>query len=385
MNKLHALTALSLGILASSSGVLQVQAAQYNFFVDFSTKEVANYSAYRQTFNEDTDNLNLEVNFNFSGTYRFDSCPTVFTQNVRYIVFARINGTGAFTTVVVEELPDFLCNTSFSFYDATMTSTLPSSFLDQVVDDDTNFIQFATQILFIGSASSNGRTLFLEDYTVWFDLTYDFGTTYLFNYFLSDQAYGGRTPTGSWTFNLPQTSYLSYVYTTAGNDQYYIRNTNQSNIGLVRKKYAIDYNNEFFRGQSVGAGFFTDHFGPNPDQVVLSLTTSLIRYDYNYFYLNVSNVAQPIVNVPQFNFTYQNCSGGFLDINVGCFVNNALAYLTNDAPIISDATQLVNAGIGFVGQTFGVIGSFSTNNMFGYLVLGGFGFIVIKSLFKNDK
>jgi hypothetical protein len=91
------------------------------------------------------------------------------------------------------------------------------------------------------------------------------------------------------------------------------------------------------------------------------------------------------VTVPQFNFTYEVCSGGFLDINVGCFVNNALAYLTNDAPIISDATQLINAGISFVGQTFGVIGSFTTNNMFGYLVLGGFGFIVIKSLFKNDK
>jgi hypothetical protein len=107
--------------------------------------------------------------------------------------------------------------------------------------------------------------------------------------------------------------------------------------------------------------------------------------NYNYYYLNSANLAQAIVNVPQISFTSQTCSGGFLDINVGCYVNNALAYLTNTAPVISDLTTIVNTGIEFAGQTFGVIGNFTTSNMFGYLILGGFGFIVVKWLFKDDK
>jgi hypothetical protein len=386
MNKVHALTALSLGILASSSGVLQVQAATYNFFVDFSTKEVADYTAYRQTFNDDTYNLNLNYNFEFFGEYSFDSCPTAFTMNMDWRLFVRIDS-GATILINSVLLPDFPCTTIPTYYETNIEGSLSSSYLDSLVDDDAKFLTFSPVMIFRQQAATNGRTLYLNNYSFYFDLTYDFGTTYLFNYFLSDQGYLGRTPFGSWTFNIPSISYLNYVYTTAGNDFYYIRNTNTSSIGTTRKKYAVDYNAEFFRGQSVGAGFFVDMLGGSTDQLVLAGSGSdpSLTHAFRYYYLNVSNLAQPIVNVPLINFTTQSCSGGFLDINVGCFINNALAYLTNTAPIISDATQLINAGISFAGQTFGVIGAFTTNNMFGYLVLGGFGFIVIKSLFKNDK
>jgi hypothetical protein len=36
------------------------------------------------------------------------------------------------------------------------------------------------------------------------------------------------------------------------------------------------------------------------------------------------------------------------------------------------------------GQTFGIIGSFTQNNMFGVLILAGFGFIAVRWLIKND-
>jgi len=385
MNKIHALTALALGILASSSGKLQVQAATYNFFVDFSTKEVSDFTAFNKTFNGDTINLNSRINFIWTGSYRFDSCPTAFIQNANWAYQLRLNGTGSVLATETFALPDLPCTTTNTSYFSNHTSVnLPSTILDALVDDDANFIAIETIIILPGQSSSQGRTLSLLGYRFDFDISYDFGTTYLFNKFLSDQQFVSRVALGgTWTFASTRSVNLKYVYTTAGNDEYYINNSNVSNIGTTRKKYAVDFNNEFFRGESIGAQLSVGYTGT--DQVVLFSGTSLLAHNYNYYFLNAANLSQPIVTVPQFNFTYEVCSGGFLDINVGCFVNNALAYLTNDAPIISDATQLINAGISFVGQTFGVIGSFTTNNMFGYLVLGGFGFIVIKSLFKNDK
>lgn len=386
MNKVHAIVALSLGILASSSGVLQVQAATYNFFVDFSTKEVADFTAYRQTFNEDTYNLDNYIVFSFQGTYRYDSCPTAFTQNITWNLIARKNATGAFNNVAQATLPDFVCTTTNTPYLVNLTYVLSPTLLESLVNDDADFIEFIPEIRIANSVATNGRTLFLLGYQFYFELAYDFNTTYLFNYFLSDTKYNGRAQSGAtWTFAGTQQNFLNYVFTTAGADSYYIYNSPSSNIGLTRKKYAIDYNAEFFRGGNVGAAFRTAITGTDTALFTSSTGNAVLNHFYHYYYLNVSNIAQPIVNVPLINFTTQSCSGGFLDINVGCFINNALAYLTNTAPIISDATALINAGINFAGQTFGIIGAFTTNNMFGYLVLGGFGFIVIKSVFKNDK
>jgi hypothetical protein len=384
MKKLKVLTALAMGIMASTSGVVQVKAATYNFFVDFSTKEVANYSEYRQTFNEDTSNLNLEINFNFFGLYSFDSCPTTFTVNNQWFLYARANGTGSFTEIAATNLPDFVCTTTETEYEVSLVRDLNSSWLDLIVDDDTSFIQFESAMVLVHSAATNGRQLRLRLYSFYFDISYDFGTTYLFNYFLSDQAFVSRSTQNTWTFNQPQKIYLNYVYTTAGNDSYYIRNTNLSTIGTTRKKYAVDSNQEFFRGQSVGAGFFTDYFGATPDTVTLGSTgQSGILQRYNYHYLNVSNVAQQIVDAPIFEFEEEDC-GSFLALNVGCFINNAFAYITNDAPIVSDAFTLLNAGIEMAAQTFGIIGEFADDNVFGVLILAGFGFIAVKWFLKND-
>ena len=385
MKHLKILTALTLGIMASSSGMIQVGATTYNYFVDFSTKEVANYNDYRQTFNEDTYNLTLDTKFSWIGNYRFDSCPTAFTTNVQYALYGRANGAGAFTFFGITDLPNFTCTTIATNYFAEFSIDLNSAFLDLVVNDDVNYIQFFPHLIMLESAAMSGRTLTLSGYSFYFDLNYNFNTTYLFNYFLSDQNYLDRQAIGSWTFTATQKNYLVYVYTTAGNDQYYIYNSpSGAGIGNTRKKYAIDYNQEFFRGQSVGAGFRSSMTGS--DSVIFDgVGQSYVAHRYNYYYLNLSNVAQAIVTAPLINFTEENCSGGFLDINVGCYVNNAIAYLVNDAPVISDAFTLLNTGIELAAQTFGIIGAFSDDNVFGYLILVGFGFIAVKWFLKNDE
>jgi hypothetical protein len=383
MKRIKLLTALALGVVASSSGVLQVNAAIYNFSVDFSTKEVANFNDYKQSFNNDTYNLTLNTKFTFQGTYRFDSCPTNFTMDGQYYLFASVNN-GAFVLAGFADLPNFPCTTTNTSYIANLNINLSNTYLDLIVNDDVNFIRFYSQMLFAQSAATNGRTFYLLGYRFYFDLTYDFNTTYLFNYFLSDQNYDSRGTIGTWTFGGTQRNRLMYVYTTAGNDTYYINNSNVTSIGTTRKKYAIDYNEEFFRGSSVGAGFDTNITGT--DTVLLGASSySLLGHIYKYYYLNTANLAQAIVDAPVIGFTEEVCSGGFLDINVGCYVNNALAYIVNDAPVISDAFTLLNTGIELAAQTFGIIGNFSDDNVFGYLILVGFGFIAVKWFLKNDE
>jgi hypothetical protein len=382
MKHFKILTILALGILASSSGMIQVGAVDYFFSEDFSTKEVVNFNNFKQTFSEDTINLDLKVELRWGGSYRFDSCPTAFTLNASWLLAGKINGSGFPITFQNNPLPDLVCTTNNTAYTVFATAFLPSNILDLIVDDDLQFMQFESGIILSGSSLSNGRTLTINNFSTRFDIFYEFNTTYLFNYFLSDINFHGRFTVGSFTFTGTQINKLVYVYTTAGNDTYYINNSGPGLPGTTRKKYAVNSDDRFFRGNSVGAGFQSSI---SQIDIALTTTNSILSNNYNYYYLNTANLAQAIVDAPLINFTEESCSGGFLDINVACYVNNAIAYLVNDAPVISDAFTLLNTGIELAAQTFGIIGSFSDDNVFGYLILVGFGFIAVKWFLKNDE
>jgi hypothetical protein len=385
MKRLKVLIALGMGIMASASGVVQVKAATYNFFVNFDDKEVDNFNDYRQSFSTDTYNLDATVNFYWQGTYRFDSCPTAFVADTAWSVRYRINGTGSFVQLGAVNLPNLPCTTTnINFGLVNVSIAVPGNLVELFIDDDTDFIEWQSRIIIAPNSDLNNRTLYLLGYRVYFDMTYDFNTTYLFNYFLSDQRYFSRSVNFlTATLNATQADRLTYVYTTAGDDEYYIYNSGGDPIGTTRKKYAIDYNEEFFRGESVGAGFTSAMTGTDEFLFPSTPASSSISFNYHYYYLNVSNVAQQLVNAPIFEFVEEDC-GSFLALNVGCFINNAFAYITNDAPIVSDAFTLLNAGIEMAAQTFGIIGEFADDNVFGVLILAGFGFIAVKWFLKND-
>ena len=386
MKQLKVLTALAMGIMASSSGVLQVKATDYFFYENFDLKEVADFTDFRQSFISDTYNLDGIITFRFEGMYYWDSCPTAFTNNTRYLIQYRLNLSGSLLSLGEYAIPDFVCTTTPTSYLATGNLILPSEIVEAVINDDANSVEFRGIMFFTGLAAQNGRTLYLSNYKISFNLSYNFNTTYLFNYFLSDQYFEGRTISGgTWTFNSDQTTKLNYVYTTAGNDTYTIVNSSLNTIGTTRKKYAIDSDEQFFRGESVGAEFFSRYDTPGSDDSVLftGTGTAQLRLDYVYYFLNTANLVQPIVDVPIFEFEEEDC-GSFLALNVGCFINNGFAYITNDAPIVSDAFTLLNAGISIGAQTFGIIGAFADDNVFGVLILAGFGFIAVKWFLKND-
>lgn len=388
MKRIKILIALAVGVMASLSGMIQVGAALYTFNVDFSTKEVANFSAFKQTYSSTTYDLGASVTYNFSGTYNFASCPSPITVNATWEGFWQLNGSGSALDFQNAALPDFVCTTSLTLYSAQITKSLSSNFVEAVINDDGNSARLRTELLLQQNANTNGLQLRFYNYTTFITLNYNFDTTYLFNYFLSDTQATTPVRAGTWSINSDRYTKVDYVYTTAGNDEYRIINTNIGSIGTTRKKYAVNYNQEFFRGESVGARIRTGYITDAPysyDQVTLgSSGTSTVSDRWFYYYLNTSNLAQAIVTAPIISFTEETCSGGFLDLNVGCYVNNAIAWLVNDAPVISDAFTLLNTGIELAAQTFGIIGSFSDDNVFGYLILIGFGFIAVKWFLKND-
>ena len=391
MKYLNILTALAIGVLASSSGIIQTSAALYTFGVDFSTKEVVNFNSFNQSFFTTTYDLDTKLITKFSGTYFFNSCPGGSNSvNVNYTQYVRVNGAGATLNLASQPLPDFLCSTTPTTYTATITTGIDPLIVSTLMSDDANFGRFYGEITLGTPTALIGRVLNLRNYEVSYTIQYDFNTTYLFNYFLSDTKYEINVRTGSWLRRAEQITRVDYLFTTAGNDEYRLVNTNApiNNLGTLRKKYAVDYNEEFFRGESVGVKIARAYNTEPPydtDQLTLANTFQLISDQYNVYFLNTANLAQAIVDAPLISFTEEACAGGFLDINVACYVNNAIAYLVNDAPVISDAFTLLNTGIELAAQTFGIIGAFTDDNVFGYLILVGFGFIAVKWFLKNDE
>jgi hypothetical protein len=376
---------VALGVFASGSGSLQVNAATYGYQVDFLDKEVADFDDFRQSFNATTYDLNAKLQWTFTGTYYLSSSTPNTSIDLAYQVFYRINGTGSFTSIGFSGIPNFLPNTSPTIYTANIIINLPDAIVLALVNDDANFVEFNSQ-MFIVRNNLFGRTLYLDNYSQYFNIFYEFDTTYLFNYFLSDQQFTleARTQPANWTINSTRVNLLEYVYTTAGNDIYLIENSLQVDIGTSRKKYAINVDDIYFRGESVGAQFRTQFVnGVDSYTPVSSSGTETITHFYRYYYLNTSNYQQPIENVPTFEFETEDC-GGFLSLNVACFINNALAYIVNDAPVISDAFTLLNAGMRLGGQAFGIIGNFTTDNLFGVMILGGLGITAVRWFLKND-
>jgi hypothetical protein len=379
MNKLRATLLISMGIFASGSGIIQVSAADYVFFTDFSTKTVANFNDYNPTFLSDTYGLDNRISWTFNTFYRMDACPPSIATNMNFIVSYAINNGSQFN-FISEALPDMPCTVGDTYYQITGSASVPSEVFDAVVSDDANYVVFRPSILFGYSGSAPSRVITLTGAEFVFSLEYDFDTTYLFNYFLSDSQY--RFTSFDTGITIPGTVIhdFDYVMTTAGDDRYFIINSATTNYGTTRTKWAIDYNNEYFRGESIGARYKIIIGNATVSWPVAATRAIVPRVDY--YFLNAANKEQDIGIVPEFEYEYEDCGWNVFDIP--CFINNGIAYVVNDAPVVSDAFTLLNAGMKLGGQAFSVIGQFSDNNLFGVLILGGLGITAVRWFLKND-
>jgi hypothetical protein len=369
---------VAVGVWASASGSIQVDATSYAFFVDFSTKEVADFDDYRQNFSATTNDLGNNLQYTLNTFYNMSSCTPNLVQNVRLEVRYQLNGTGtAFGENI--ELPDMNCTTFVAFYQITGSITIPTEHLAYILDDDANYLSFRPTFLFYNNAASAGRVITLTDFQFVLTTNYDFNTTYLFNYFLSDAQLAGVSFYNAIESGTRITDF-DYVMTTAGNDTYFLINSATTNYGTTRTKWAIDYEEEYFRGDSIGSRYKL--IQPNISITNVTTDIAFVQMRFNYYYLNAANKNQDIANVSTFEFEEEDC--GWDAFNIPCFINNGLAYIVNDAPVISDAFTLLNAGMRLGGQAFGIIGNFNTDNLFGVMILGGLGITAVRWFLKND-
>jgi hypothetical protein len=373
---------VSLGVFASGSGMLQVSAADFIFDVNFDDKIVSNFDDFTQTFIDTTSDLDNIVSITVQMQYFMDASavttPTDMQLNFNY----RLTPSGTTFQAAFAALPDLNYSTTSASYFITVEASFPKEIINRIINDDGSIIAFRPQLVFGRSAPMTGRVINIENLNFLFTVNYDFNTTYLFNYFLSDTQYSSLVFAGTgWSGTAAVANYFDYVMTTAGNDNYFLLNTSTTNYGSTRNKFAVDYNEEYFRGNSVGARHKTE-IGTGYSLTVNAAVSNAITVVYNYYYLNVSNKKQNIANVPTFEFEQEDC--GWDAFNIPCFINNGLAYLVNDAPVISDAFTLLNAGMRLGGQAFGIIGNFSTDNVFGVMILGGLGITAVRWFLKND-
>lgn len=381
---------VAMGVFASGVGFIQADAALYTFSVDFETKTVANFDDFTQSYYSTTYDLGATMTINFSGSYSFASCPAPITVNVNYEGYWRLNNGGPIKDFRSTPLPDFPCTTTITTYSTLINVPVSNDFIAAIIDNDANFATINSAFSFAQNLGTSGLRLRLHNWTTFATINYEFDTTYLFNFILSDtQAFDvffGNAGGSTWTSGSDKVIKVDYVYTTAGNDEYRIVNTNVASIGTLRRRYAVDYNNEYFRGDSVGARVrhAMDTLPPYTyDELFMgSSGSAFINNRWNYFFINASNKEQEINNVPEFEYEYEDCGWNAFDIP--CFINNGLAYIVNDAPVISDAFTLLNAGMKLGGQAFAVIGQFSDNNIFGVLILGGLGITAVRWFLKND-
>jgi hypothetical protein len=373
---------VALGVFASGSGILQVSAADFLFDVNFDDKIVADFDDYKRTFIETTADFGNRIEFTIQGTYSMNNCDLAAPSNASLALRYQPNATGLTITVASTTL-GIPCSTTEASYFNYVEAELDPEVINLIIADDAEFVVFRPLITFFSSAAAaaTGRVITFSNINILYTVNYEFNTTYLFNYFLSDTKFNSVSYSAAITGTPDIINNFDYVMTTAGNDRYFLVNTATTDYGSDRTKFAIDYNEEYFRGDSVGARYTTRLSG-NLSVPIQASGNLLISILYNYYYLNVSNKEQDIANVPTFEFEQEDC--GWDAFNIPCFINNGLAYIVNDAPVISDAFTLLNAGMKLGGQAFGIIGNFTTDNLFGVMILGGLGITAVRWFLKND-
>jgi hypothetical protein len=367
----------------------EVTSTSYN--VNFANYEVANFDNYYEVFSEGVVGQYSYVYVDGGFQFSFNTCVglTSFTGEVqlRY----SLNGIG---NSLLKAIPfTLLCGTSLNDHYFTSDFINLVDFdpliVDYIYENETNNrVDFLTRIVINQSVGMNGKVLTIKDFT--FDLTYAvaFNTNYLFNTFMSRTQYNGLSSTSGWSITTDDTKVnLNYLFseTIATETFYGVFNTNQNDIGTTEKLYAVQVDNVNFIGDRIGANLRNNH------DLLMSRTmgstgTSTITHTQRVYYLNAAAQQQDIVEVPEFLVSYQDC-GDLFALNVPCYLNNALAWVVNDAPIISPAINFIYNGIDFMAQGLGIFSVFIDDglNIFTWFIVGGFGIIVLKWIIKQDE
>lgn len=355
-------------------------------FVDF---EVANFLDYNQIFNSFTSGQYNEINASVNVGYFMNTNNPAVNLTCNLILRYALNG-GAQTTIYTspaELVPPTTAQNFFNIdFNLKNLDLINANILPYIINNDNNYVNFYMRLQFNQNASTNGYVLTINKFEPLIEYAINYDTIYLFNNFLSHTKYNGLTTTGFSVGTTTNNVKLDFIYanTILTNQYYGVFNTSELDAGLLEKRYAVNIPNVNFIGDRIGAQISNNLTGT----ITRTLTgsgTALLTQDFRIYYLNggAQTITPPAL--PLFNLDYLDC-GSLLALNVGCYLNNALAWVVNDAPIISEGLTLVNQGIEFIGLGLYQLQLFEPSySVVLWVLVGGLGLLALRWALKNDE
>lgn len=358
--------------------VYMLKAANFTYSLNFETNTVASFTGYKPNLIPTTNNLALKVNYSFTANYYFNTCT-----GVSGVVDMQLQLRYQFTTAIgTVDLPNISCTTSTTPYSISGTFNNVTNNFNALTLDDANYNRFDIYLFVTPNSSHIGKTLTFTSVRFDYDISYSFNSTYPLTHILLDRDIPALTRSDSTnisTANLSYRDYLVYVYNDF--DTYTINNTNTTNSGNTRKKFALpfidDTNLNIVTAKGVGVGTQT-----TATAITFSFNTSSIKSiysTYNLWYLNTSNRQVSFTPNTLPTFTYIDpCSVW----DMKCGFNNLVTYVVKDMPVTSSIYSLASDGYKLIGTTFQYVTSlFSTNNLFIYMLMIAFGGTIVSWLY----
>jgi hypothetical protein len=356
-----------------------------NYSVSYLDYEVSNFTNFPKLFHNYTIGARTFLDVSIIIEYSMSSVPQP-TFPVVFEIRTSVDG-GAQSTIFTSFFSITGTTSSNAAQRAETISITDPIVLDKIINEAGRG-DLIGRLGLINTAAWAGVNVDITNFQIEWQFQFLYDTIYLFTTFLADVQSRLITTTGYTTITslLSQIGVLFIYSNTITNTTFYrINNDDVSgSIGGTRKKYALSVPNAQFAGNQIGIKFRSNYSNGLIRRTISGSSVSYIGDTLRLYYLNASSPQLPISNVPVLTATYIDC-GGLLSLNVGCYLNNALAWVLNDAPLISDAIPIVNGGMNFIGQGLGFVGSFvSGTNLITWLIVAGSGIIIVGWILKND-
>jgi len=363
---------------------ITINAAVIDKYVDFDNMIVSNFDDYDRNITSSTSGLTIRRTASILLTYSMSGFDTGDWSGT----FTAIDGSMVNQYPIT--LPFSSTNNQVFFSNSVI---LDSTYIDRLVYDD-SLNNTLTVRFDINWGTPTYNKVLTYTATIDYTLEYRFNTAYLWDTIQLDLDLG--TPSVSGTAGSGVVSSYAInpylVYVTNYSDQYNIYNNNlKQNYSQPRSKYAITTgDNDYIVGLGLGAGNNFIISGTMTSPAAGTGTYRRVQVNSSIYYLNFSRESIGLPTAPSaVNPKYSECDDSVFGFPVDCTINgeevnsfqalanDAVEYITKDAPLVSDAIRIVGNGYDLITAGFYMVSDIFTGNIFGTMMLFGVGLLVI--------
>jgi len=322
-------------------------------YIDFTTKEVTDFSNFDIVLNKDTYNMNAYGNAFFGFQYKASSCPTN-TFSINLSAFMYYNGVSQGR--ILNDNIYLTCSTSYNQYsynnDYTLTAAQKALIKQVLAEDNDNNIRLLLYYTHYNTMDPlfQGVTFNFRDMEFGQSIYYEFNTTYYFTHLLLD-VNANYLSSASFVLNSDGTEDARARLLVAYDNSIYNRWWNDDPINSTtrgRKKYAVDDNGERITAYGIGVGTETNSPYDAGYYIKSSSASAQIQFSTTIYTLNYASSQATFPGAStSANWNYTTCDAW----DIPCHLGNALVYMAKDMPLTSDIFSIGEAGYNFIGNS----------------------------------